>query len=158
MFLHRSQVSSDLRGIIPLDEYASLFIHSSVKCCLFIPSLWNKFMNPAALDIHILVVVGNFLGPGSLGRRVDTSLTLWETITTDANYSTHDLYFLFFPPIIPSALHCCKVWENLILASEFLEEASTLLSILCFNCRWYHVPFRVEKERSFPHWKCHQMH
>ena len=33
-------------------------------------------MNPAALDIHILVVVGNFLGPGSLGRRVDTSLTL----------------------------------------------------------------------------------
>lgn len=76
MFLHRSQVSSDLRGIIPLDEYAILFIHSSVKCWLFIPSLWNEFMNPTALDIHILFVVGNFLGPGSLGRRVDTRLTL----------------------------------------------------------------------------------
>lgn len=75
MFLHGSEFSSDLRGIIPIDEYASLFIHSSVKCWLFFPSLWNKFMNPADVDIHILVFVGN-LRPGSLGRRVDTSLTL----------------------------------------------------------------------------------
>lgn len=96
------EVCSDVLRITPLDEYTTLFIHWIIKHWLFVSSLWDTFMDKAALNIHVQVLVGYFLGLESPGHRVGISFPLQETIIIHLNFSTHDIYSLFLSMNHPS--------------------------------------------------------
>lgn len=73
MFLSVPETCSNLLKIIPLNVCTGFFAIYLFR--LFVSSQWNKFMNNAALNIHVQIV-GNFLWPEPLGHRVGISLII----------------------------------------------------------------------------------